>query len=105
MAMAAGCHCLRSARAARIARPMKPQIHITRKKPRGQVIQNGAWSEKLPSENRKDAELARKIEPVTTAPRTAYGSRRRQSGRASQKSGRKMMADSFEISARIKSAS
>src|SRR5262249_53519275 len=82
-----------------------PQTHRTRATPRGQVIQKGACSEKLPSEKRNELARAAKMEATANTPSIAYGMNRRMADRhsfggvTSRNNGSRMIADSLESKA------
>src|SRR5215475_13572601 len=82
-----------------------PQIQSSLAKLRGQVSQNGADREKLPSLNRKEFVRLCTIEAIASSVNAACGaSRFHRGGSTMQNSGRRMTADSLESRARANRA-
>src|ERR1035437_3940629 len=91
------------------ARAIQPQTQSTGATPYGQVNQNGAWREKLPSENRKDEPREAATDAMAKAARAKWGNKRtserfqlsqHSAGAARRNRGRKITADSFDSSAK-----
>src|SRR5258708_7779361 len=79
----------------------QPQIHSSRARPCGKVIQNGAAREKLPSEKRNELSRLAAMEASASAQNTACGQRRFhwRGSVVNSNSGSRITADSLESSA------